>query len=342
MTKTRFNPRLISGGVQVLALLVLLYFLNVLFQTQFYLPLPIIAELTVGILWLFLCYALSRTFGILTILGLSFAASLLWGFFLESVPASDFLNFYEGAVHVSLGEFDQLFAGKSATTVGYYAIFHWLPGPSNLTNYIASSVAWTGGAALTYRTLRYFVDDERKVRFVCAGVALCPTFLVFSPVVSSESVFFLLTAVCAWLTARHLTGRGPFPYLYILLGIATAALFLTRANGLLGLFICIFAIGAGWRGSPANIWRRSYHFQIPECSTSPGTLLDSSRYLPGSLVRSRLSRVAERPRLSGHFITIWICQSDHRDQLPRRRSIQQLRLGTGWIQRCEQAAFCPG
>ena len=253
MTKTRFNPRLISGGVQVLALLVLLYFLNVLFQTQFYLPLPIIAELTVGILWLFLCYALSRTFGILTILGLSFAASLLWGFFLESVPASDFLNFYEGAVHVSLGEFDQLFAGKSATTVGYYAIFHWLPGPSNLTNYIASSVAWTGGAALTYRTLRHFVDDERKVLFVCAGVALCPTFLVFSPVVSSESVFFLLTAVCAWLTARHLTGRGPFPYLYILLGIATAALFLTRANGLLGLFICIFAIGAGWRGSPANI-----------------------------------------------------------------------------------------
>ena len=253
MIKARLNPRLIRGGVQVLALLVLLYFLNVLFQTQFYLPLPIIAELTVGLLWLFLCYMISRTFGILTILALSFAASLLWGFFVESVPTSDFLNFYKGAVRVSLGEFDQLFAGKSPTTIGYYAIFHLLPGLSNLTNYIASSVAWTGGAALTYRTLRYFVDDERKVRFICAGVALCPTFLVFSPVVSSESVFFLLSATCAWLTARHLTGRGPFPYLYIFLGIATAALFLTRGNGLMGLIVCIFVIGAGWRGSFANV-----------------------------------------------------------------------------------------
>ena len=84
------------------------------------------------------------------------------------------------------------------------------------------------------------------------GLALCPTFLVFSPVVSSESVFFLLSAVCAWLISRHLTERGPFPYLYVFLGIATAALFLTRGNGALGLTVCIFVIGAGWRWSSAN------------------------------------------------------------------------------------------
>ena len=249
---TRIKPRLVKGGLQALVVLVFLYFLNATFQAGFYNPVPLGAELTVGLLWLILCYTLSRTFGIVTILALSFTASVLWGVFLESVPTSDFLNFYKNAVSVSLGDFDQLFRGKSPTTIGYYAIFHFLPGPANITNYIASSVAWTGGAALTYKTLRNLTDDERKVRFICAGLALCPTFVVFSPVVSSESVFFLLSAVCAWLISRHLTERGPFPYLYIFLGVATAALFLTRVNGLLGLIVCIFVIGSGWRWPPAN------------------------------------------------------------------------------------------
>ena len=255
---TRINPRLLKGGLQALAVLVFLYFLNATFQAGFYNPLPLGVELTVGILWLILCYALSRTFGIVTILALSFAVYILWGIFAESVPTSDFLNIYKMAVSVSSGNFDQLFGGKSPTAIGYYALFHWLLGPSNLTNYIASSVAWTGGVALTYKTLRYFVSDEQKVRFICAGLALCPTFLVFSPVVSSESVFFSLSALCAWLISRHLTGRGPFPYLYIFLGIATAALFLTRVNGLLSLIVCIFVIGAGWRRSPANAEEGSF------------------------------------------------------------------------------------
>ena len=246
---TRIKPRLVKGGLQAIAVLVFLYFVNATFQAGFYNPVPLGPELMVGILWLILCYALSRTFGIVTILALSFTASVLWGVFIESVPTSDFLNFHKNAIHVSSGDFDQLFRGKSPTTIGYYATFHSLPGSANITNYIASSVAWTGGAALTYKTLRNLIDDEPKARFVCAGLALCPTFMVFSPVVSSESVFFLLSAVCAWLISRHLTERGPFPYLYIILGIATAALFLTRVNGLLGLIVCIFVIGAGWRNS---------------------------------------------------------------------------------------------
>ncbi|MYD51094.1 MAG: hypothetical protein F4W93_06355 [Dehalococcoidia bacterium] len=249
---TRIKPRLVKGSLQALAVLVFLYFLNATYQADFYNPLLLGVELTIGILWLILCYALSRTFGIVTILALSFAAYILWGVFIESVPTSDFLNIYKDAVSVSSGTFEQLFGGKSPTAIGYHALFHWLLGPTNLTNYIASSVAWTGGVAFTYKTLRYFVDDGQKVRFICAGLALCPTFMVFSPVVSSESVFFLLSAVCAWLISRHLTGRGPFPYLYIFLGIATAALFLTRGNGALGLTVCIFVIGAGWRWSSAN------------------------------------------------------------------------------------------
>ena len=207
----RINPRLLKGGLQALAVLVFLYFLNATFQAGFYNPLPLGVELTVGILWLILCYALSRTFGIVTILALSFAVYILWGIFAESVPTSDFLNIYKMAVSVSSGNFDQLFGGKSPTAIGYYALFHWLLGPSNLTNYIASSVAWTGGVTLTYKTLRYFVDDEQKVRFICAGLALCPTFLVFSPVVSSG--VGLLFAFCSLRMADFATPdrERPFP-----------------------------------------------------------------------------------------------------------------------------------
>ena len=124
MTVTRINPRLKKSGIQVLAALVFLYLLNATFQAGFYNPLPLGVELTVGILWLILCYALSRTFGIVTILALSFAAYILWGVFIESVPTSDFLNIYKDAVSVSSGNFEQLFGGKSPTAIGYYAIFH--------------------------------------------------------------------------------------------------------------------------------------------------------------------------------------------------------------------------
>ncbi|MDE2823073.1 MAG: hypothetical protein OXK79_06170, partial [Chloroflexota bacterium] len=92
---TRIKPRIVKGGLQALAVLVFLYFLNATFQAGFYNPVPLGAELTVGILWLILCYTLSRTFGIVTILALSFTASVLWGVFIESVPTSDFLNFHK-------------------------------------------------------------------------------------------------------------------------------------------------------------------------------------------------------------------------------------------------------
>ena len=119
MTMTRISPRLVKSSLQALAVLVFLYFLNATFQAGFYNPLPLGMELTVGILWLILCYTLSRFFGIFTILALSFAAYILWGIFVESVPTSDFLNIYKLAVNVSLGNFDQLFDGKSPTAIGY-------------------------------------------------------------------------------------------------------------------------------------------------------------------------------------------------------------------------------
>ena len=240
-------------SAQALAWLVFLYFLNAFIQTDYFSPLRTIGELSFGIVWLLLCYALSRTFSIVTILALSFSASILWGLFIQSVPTSDFLNFHNAAASLSTGAFAYLLSTKSPATISYYAVSHWLLGPAYVTNYVASSAAWTGGVALTHKALQSFFHDERKVKFVCATLAFYPGFVVFSPVISSESVFFFLSAFCAWLISRHLVGSGPFPYLYIAMGIATAGLFFTRPNGILALLVCIFLVGLGRARYPTDI-----------------------------------------------------------------------------------------
>ena len=229
------RPLVLKQGARALAILALLYFLSAFIQTGYVTPL----EAFVGVLWLALCYILSRSLGIVATLALSFAGMVLWGIFLESVPVSDYATYYIRAARLISGDLSQLARAKSASTVGYYAAFHWLLGPAYVTNYIASAAAWAGGVAFIYGALRPLVNDEWKARFVCSGLALYPGFFVFSPVVSSESVYFLLSAICWWVISRHLTGVGPFPYLYVTTGVVTAALFLTRSNGLLALVVCL-------------------------------------------------------------------------------------------------------
>ena len=251
MLKAETRLLVVKQGARALAALVFLYFLSAFIQTGYVTPLQAI----VGVLWLLICYTLSRMLGITTVLALSFAGSILWGILLESVPVSDYLTYHNHAARLSSGEFSEIFRTKSPLTVGYYAIFHWILGSGYATNYIASAIAWTGGAALIYKAFRPFVDDEGKAKFICFGLALCPAFVVFSPVISSESVYFLLSAVCAWLISRHLIGSGPFPYLYMAVGLVTAALFLTRTNGALAIVVCLFIIGVGRAAFPTKVER---------------------------------------------------------------------------------------
>ena len=251
MVIAEVRPFVLKQGARALAVLVFLYFLNAFIQTGYVTPMQAI----VGAVWLLICYTLSRMLGIVTVLSLSFAGSILWGILLESVPVSDYLTYHNHAARLSSGEFSELFRTKSPLTVGYYAIFHRILGSGYATNYIASAIAWTGGAALIYKAFRPFVCDEGKAKFICFGLALCPAFVVFSPVISSESVYFLLSAVCAWLISRHVIGSGPFPYLYIALGLVTAGLFLTRTNGALAIVVCLFIIGVGRAAFPTKVER---------------------------------------------------------------------------------------
>ena len=245
MLKTRARPHLLKVSARALAILVFLYFLNAFIQTGYDTVLQVISELIVGILWLLICFTLSQRVSIVTILALSFGISILWGIFTEGVPVDEFRNYYIQAARLSSSGFselfNELFKAKSPPTIAYYAIFHWLLGPSYVTNYVASATAWAGGVALIYWSVRPLVDEQRA-KFICSGLALCPAFVVFSPVISTESLFFLLSAACVWLISKHLISGGPFPYLYIALGLVTGTLFLTRAVGVLALIVCLAVI----------------------------------------------------------------------------------------------------
>ena len=96
-------PRLKSSIVlrqsaRALAVLVFLYFFSAFIQTGYI----TLQETVVGILWVLLCYVLSRTVGPMTLLALSFAASILWANFIESVPTTDFHTFYEHATRLQV------------------------------------------------------------------------------------------------------------------------------------------------------------------------------------------------------------------------------------------------
>jgi len=193
-------------------------------------------EVVIGLSWLALCYVLSARCSVLGVLVPTCLGCVAWGLFIESQPVSDWLYYHEFAQ----GRWSAFFYSKSFVTVLYGAVFHWLLGSGWVTNYIASALTWTVGAAFVYAAPPPCVADRRQARFVCFALALCPTFLVFSPVLGSMGVFFLISAICAWLVSKHYHDRGRYSWMYSGgIGLAIGLLFLTRPHGALLLAVCV-------------------------------------------------------------------------------------------------------
>lgn len=147
LTETTNNRGLTICGTAVAAIAVL-YLLNAFVQSGYINAL----ELVAGAFWIGGCFLTSRWLNALGILVVSFTSSLVWGFWVDSQPVSDFLNFHNQAARVAEGgSLWSSLGSKSPPTVVYYAAFHALLGSDYATNYFAGAIAWTAGALLIYR-----------------------------------------------------------------------------------------------------------------------------------------------------------------------------------------------
>ena len=227
-----------ARGVAAIALL---YLLNAFVQSGWI----GLSELVVGLLWIGGCLAVSHWLSAWGIVGVSFAASFFWALLVDSHPASDFLSFHNHAARVvATLDLPSLLDSKSPTTVAYYAAFHAIFGSAYWTNYVAGAFAWSVGSLAVFKALLPWIADARRAKFVCACLALYPSFIVFAVVPSSEAVVFLLTGMCAWFLSVAIRRWGAERTGYAaLLGLTVAGLYLTRMNGLVVAVPCLVLLG---------------------------------------------------------------------------------------------------
>ncbi len=239
------HSRVVTPLARLLAFLGFAYFANVMAQTGFI----TVREIIIGSLWVVACLMLSLRVSAVMILMLGFGVSLSWGVFSESVPISDFAAFQAYAEQFRLGDYSCLMNTKSPPSVIYYGFFHFLFGSSYLTNYLASSLAWTAGAAVFYRASLLFLSSRLKARFILAGLVFYPATILFSPVISSDAVFFLLSS-CMVLSLVQLIRTGHRRGM-LLLGGLVGALFLTRGQAIVYLasLVIFAALGLSSRGA---------------------------------------------------------------------------------------------
>ena len=270
LTETTNNRGLTICGTAVAAIAVL-YLLNAFVQSGYINAL----ELVAGASWIGGCFLMSRWLNALGILVVSFTSSLVWGFWVDSQPVSDFLNFHNQAARVAEGgSLWPSLGSKSPPTVVYYAAFHALLGSDYATNYFAGAIAWTAGALLIYRAILPFVTSG-QARMVCACTATYPSFVVFSVVPSSEGVVFLLVGASALLASKAARRSDGRRWAYAgLAGFAIGVLYLTRMNNAVLLLPCTLALL--WclprppdGGSAKTTWRESWKLR----TGPPGVLL---------------------------------------------------------------------
>ena len=232
-----------------------------------------------GAFWLAGCFLISRLLNVVSILAFSFASSLLWRFWADSQPVSDFLTFHNLAAKVVAdGSLSSALDSKSPPTVVYYAAFQALFGSDYATNYVAGAIAWTASALLIYRAILPFLTPN-QARMVCACLATYPSFVVFSVVPSSEAVVFLLIGAAAVLLSRAVRRVDLWRWgLAGLAGLAIGIAYLTRMNNAVLLLPGVLALlsylprPTDGRSVP-GAWRESWRLRIGPPGVLVGTFV---------------------------------------------------------------------
>lgn len=216
-----------------------IYMINMIYQSG----LVGVSSTVVGLMWISSVFFAFKRLSIFSIFVLGFLLCLVWAISSSSVPFSDFSTFYNQSSRLAEGDFSSIIDSKSAPTVAYYSFYFYLLGDSLVTSYIGSSLAWCAGGLLIYKALKLFGFSDKRAKLVYAALVFYPSFIFYSPVISSEAVYYLISALCLFAFAR--LSRFPNIVNGCFLGVFLGLLFLTRSIGIV-LIIAFFIITSGF------------------------------------------------------------------------------------------------
>ena len=129
---------------------------------------------------------------------------ILFSILLKSEPYSDFANYWMAAGKWAEGSF---VGTKSWTTTGYYALIIQIFGQHLQAVWLVNSIVGTLQVFLAFTLGRELFRRNSAGLISAAAIAFYPSFLLFTPVVSSEIVFgtlLLLIAFCFLRLCRHI------------------------------------------------------------------------------------------------------------------------------------------
>ena len=228
--------RLLETASRLIILLALAIFLNVLVQAE----LISVRNFVLGAGWIGFVYCAARFVNVPLLIALCLGLMVTWSFASASVPHSDFAGFLFHSQHIANGELKSLISTKSFTTGAYFAVFIALFGDSAFAHYLASGVAWVAGALLIYLAARNTVKDAFIAKFILACLLLYPSHLIFSPVLSSECVFFLLSGLLAFSFSQVYRTKSAFAAAGI--GLIVGLMFLTRGIAVVHLIFSVLLL----------------------------------------------------------------------------------------------------
>lgn len=165
------------------------------------------------------------------------AIYLVWGWFAPSVPSSDFKTFFELVKNFAQAPSPAiLHETKSIPTTLYQSTFLNLNNSLKMAQ-LSACLAWALGAYLCHKSLSHFGISTRVRNFWLLLFCLSPGIIAYAPVISSESMFFLLMSCGLYcLSLFHSRGhRKALATCSLLIGL----MFITRSNAVV-FFISLF------------------------------------------------------------------------------------------------------
>lgn len=224
-----------------LLVLLLAYFCNVVYQID----IISISNLILACCYLALLIKFSKSKSMTKLVVVYLVMVVVWGVITESLPFSDFLVFKNHSVELSRGEVGGIFESKSPVTILYFASVIRILGESHVSFYFASGICWSMGSLLLYFAIKRIEDIEEKDSLLLAIFLFSPAIILYGVVISTESVYFLLTSALLWLFSfRNIQILGRFHLLitFLMLGVGIGLLFLVRSVAIILLIAILVSL----------------------------------------------------------------------------------------------------